>query len=225
MGTDHELAVKVRTLAGFAGVRPLVYVSGVPEAAVRAATAGRPVSDAAADRLRAVDLYELSGRVSQVYAGGLALRVRALQAQGWFLRDIAGRIGLRENYTHPFTLASTGRSLKVRSHIWRALYTEGPAMFREWPQKEYADRTARDARARGYRLMAELEEDILDLAEPWRTEEIERRAREHMAGPDFRPRTVQKLDERSEVLYMAMRLHRRRLDMESYHRRKEAAHG
>lgn len=211
--TGPELRLRVRILAGFAGVRALAHVAGVSEAQVFSALDGNWITPHTAERLRPLAecpvqdaLVRLSGHASLVGAGGVRLRLGALYAHGHPMSTVAYRVGVRdERRLHPVLRGLTKR---VRPSLWRAVCEVTEPLLRRIPEGDAAMMARGRAHRRGFLSMAQLEEDILDLAEPWRSEEVHRRALELLSsdGPEASVEAARKLKERSEVLREAVRI-------------------
>jgi hypothetical protein len=217
----HPLRVRVRTLVGFAGVRAVSRVSGVHESHVHQAVAGGWIPDHVVNPLARVRLEDLAPRVTQVYCGGLALRAGALNREGWNLGTIAYRFGMDRARLKRIM---DGEQRKVRSHTWAGAVQASRRMVRQRPDPYHAQAAMVAAREKGYLRFVELEEELIDLAEPWRTEEVERRALLELEE-DFHPKVVSQGKERSEVLRRALQIYNVRLERARAERLKEEQRG
>jgi hypothetical protein len=206
------LRLGVRIMAGFAGVRALARVAGVSECQVTTALNDQWITPRTSRNLGALAerpvqevLEELSHHASLVAAVGARLRLGALYAHGWPVSTIGLRTGYEERRLGHILRGGTRR---VRAQLWRDLCRHTDPMLRIEPKGPEAVAARMRARERGFLRMAELEEDILDLVEPWRTQEVHRRAWEvvHGGWSGVSARQARKRGERSEVLATAYRL-------------------
>lgn len=186
-----------KMLVAFAGVESVAKAARIPVPQVNAAThSGRVVAHVQA-QLEGLDLEDLEGS-PLLSSKGSVLRLRALYATGYSTQVLGEMLGIGRRSTsevlageRPGVRGSTHRKVK-------ALFSS--VQMLPGPEGDWADTTRERARGKGWLRPIELEEDLLDVPQPWASQMLMQRAQEMPYSEKIRCMRAVKEGERSEIV-------------------------
>lgn len=190
-----ELRDHSRMLVAFAGVNPVAKAARVPIIQVTRATHSGKPSLYARQALSRLTLQELEW-TQNVHSKGATLRLRGLYALGCSVPYLVELLGTQDRRVRSL-LGGERESVRAALHhrikelfdrdLWEL---EGPA----------ADNARNRAREKGWLTPIELEEDLIDMPEPWAGRELDLRAAEMSYAEKIRCKNAYKEGDRAQLI-------------------------
>jgi len=196
----HQFREHVRMLVAFAGVESVAAVAGVPVVQVTRATHSGKATPHAQMRLESLGLANL-GECPLFNAKGTTLRLRALYAMGYTSTMLAPM--METGHRQVGEILNGERDwVRAAAHN-RAKYLFVGVQMAPEPEGSWADNARKRARSKLWLRPIELEEDLIDVPEPWASGELAARASEMDYAGQTRAYKAVRQGERSELAVAA----------------------
>lgn len=187
-------------LAAFVGPVPLAEAAGVPVVQVtRALHSGKPTPHAQM-ALSRLTLESLDG-CSLFNSKGATLRLRSLYALGYSTPLLGSMMNTGHRQVGEI-LNGERAWVRAATHN-RAKYLFDGVGMAPVPEGNWADNARARALERGWLRPIELEEDLLDVPEPWASDMLADRAQEMSHADQIKSMKVVRAGERSELAVAA----------------------
>lgn len=192
-----------KMLVAFAGENPVAKAAGVPPVQVSRAIRSGRASPYAQMKLERMALEDLD-QSATVNAKGTTLRLRALYAMGYATRVLADMLEAGVPQTEQVL---AGNRMWVRGGYHRKVKSLFAAVQMDpEPEGYWADNARKRALSKGWLKPIELEEDLIDVPQPWAERMLLERAQELGWLGQQRSHKSLALGERSELAVVASKL-------------------